>query len=175
MSVTIRQLATLIQGQVYGDEERIIVAARPLSEAKAGDVTFIENDKHLRHLLGCKASAIVLPSALIPQLPCGPSMQDAPALIAVEDPLAAFVVLMRHFRGPEYVQTPGIDSRADINPEATLGDGVSVSPFVSIGAGTVIGARCQLNTGVVIGRNCQIGDDVILYPNVVLYDDTVPW
>jgi len=173
MSVTIRQLAALVHGQVHGDEDRVIAAARPLTEAMPGDVTFIENDKHLRYLLNCKATAVVLPTALMPQLPCGPSTLDAPALIEVQDPLAAFVVLMRHFRGPEYVPPTGIDPRADVHPEAKLGPDVSVFPFVSIGAGTVIGARCQLHAGVVIVRNCKVGDDVILYPHVVLYDETI--
>ena len=91
MPNTIRQLAALVQGQVHGDGDRLIAAARPLTEAGAGDVTFIENDKHLRFLLGCKASAIVLPTNLLPQLPCGPSEADAPTLIEVRDPLAAFI------------------------------------------------------------------------------------
>ena len=50
MSVTVRQLAALVQGQVHGDAERVITAARPVTEAVAGDVTFIEDEKHLRFL-----------------------------------------------------------------------------------------------------------------------------
>jgi UDP-3-O-[3-hydroxymyristoyl] glucosamine N-acyltransferase len=173
MSVTIRQLAALVQGQVHGDSERVITAAQPITEAAAGDVTFIENDKHLHFLIGCKASAVVLPAALLSQLPSGPATADAPTLVEVADPLGAFIVLMRHFRGPEQTQPRGIDPRAHVHPDARLGADVSVSPFVSIGAGTLIGARCCLHPNVVIGRNCTLGDDVILYPNVVLYDNTV--
>ncbi len=172
MSVTIRQLAALVQGKVHGDAERLIAAARPLTEAKEGDVTFVEDDKHLRFLHGCKASAVVLPTTLLSQLPANPSNADVPSLIEVHDPLAAFVVLMQHFRGPEQKSAAGIDPRADVHPDAKLGPDVSVSPFASIGAGSVIGARCRIHASVVIGRNCTLGDDVILHPHVVLYDDT---
>jgi UDP-3-O-[3-hydroxymyristoyl] glucosamine N-acyltransferase len=173
MSVTIRQLAALVQGQVHGDSERVIVAARPLTEAGAGDVTFIESEKHAHFLHNCKASAIVLPPSLVVRRPEGPLPADAPTFIEVKDPLAAFIILMRHFRGPEQVPATGIDPRAEVHPTAQLGPRVSVSPFACIGAGSVIGARCRIHAGAVIGRNCKLGDDVILHPHAVLYDDTV--
>jgi UDP-3-O-[3-hydroxymyristoyl] glucosamine N-acyltransferase len=172
MSITVRQLAALVGGQVHGDADRVIVAARPLTEAAAGDVTFIADDKHARFLPGCKASAVVLPAALVPQ-PSAGSPPDSPAFIAVADPLAAFVTLIRHFRGPDHTQATGVDPRADVHPGATLGPDVRVAPFASVGAGAVLGARCRVHAGAVVGRNCKLGDDVVLYPHAVLYDDTV--
>ena len=50
MSVTVRQLAEMIQGQVHGDGETVIAAARTLAEAQSGDITFVENAKHLPEL-----------------------------------------------------------------------------------------------------------------------------
>jgi UDP-3-O-[3-hydroxymyristoyl] glucosamine N-acyltransferase len=173
MAVTVRQLAALVGGQVYGDAARVIAAARPLTEAAAGDVTFIESVKHARFLPACQASAIVLPAALVPHAAGGPLPPGSPAFIAVADPLAAFVTLIRHFRGPDQTQAAGIDPRADVHPDATLGADICVAPFASIGAGAVIGARCRIHAGAVVGRNCKLGDDVTLHPHVVLYDDTV--
>jgi len=171
MSVTVRQLAALVGGQAYGDADRVIAAARPLSEAAAGDVTFIDSDKHAHFLPACRASAVVLPAALVPH--AGALPPGSPALIAVADPLAAFVTLTRHFRGPDQVEACGVDPRAAVHPTATLGPDVSVAPFASVGAGAVIGARCRLHAGAVVGRNCKLGDDVVLHPHAVLYDDTV--
>jgi UDP-3-O-[3-hydroxymyristoyl] glucosamine N-acyltransferase len=173
MSITVRQLAALVGGQVHGDADRVIAAARPLTEAEPGDVTFVENDKHAHFLNGCKASAVVLPGALLPRQADGSLPANGPAFIEVADPLNAFIVLIRHFRGPEQAPPSGVDPRADVHPDAVLGPGVSVLPFACIGAGTVIGARCRIGAGTVIGRNCKLGDDVVLHPHVVLYDDTV--
>src|SRR5947209_18828599 len=121
MSLTVRQLAALVGGEVHGDADRVIAAARPLTEAAAGDVTFIENDKHARFLHGCKASAVIMPASLVPQAAVGPPRPDSPALVAVADPLAAFVALIRHIRGPEQEQATGVDPRADVHPDATPG------------------------------------------------------
>jgi UDP-3-O-[3-hydroxymyristoyl] glucosamine N-acyltransferase len=94
-------------------------------------------------------------------------------LIAVADPLAAFVVVFQHFQGKTATQATGIDSRAVIHPSAVIGEGASIGPFVSVGANAVIGKRCRLRNGVTIGENCRVGDDAHLYPNVVLYADTI--
>ena len=61
MKVTVRQLAELVQGQVVGDSDVPITAARSLSEAQPGDITFVENDNHARELHACRASAVVAP------------------------------------------------------------------------------------------------------------------
>src|SRR6516165_9813954 len=59
MSVSVRQLADLVGGHVLGDPESLIHHARSLQEAQPGDITFVENDKHLPLLTNCKASAAV--------------------------------------------------------------------------------------------------------------------
>src|SRR4051812_13675032 len=60
VSVTVRELAELVHGKVLGDGERLIDAARPLSEVQAGDITFLESDKHAPQLAGSVASAAVV-------------------------------------------------------------------------------------------------------------------
>jgi UDP-3-O-[3-hydroxymyristoyl] glucosamine N-acyltransferase len=164
VKVTVRQLAELVQGQVVGDSDVPITAARSLSEAQPGDITFVENDNHARELHACRASAVVAPP--------GVNVNGLPRIQAA-DPLAAFVTIARHLHGRGESPAHGIDPKAQVHPTVSLGPDVSVLPFAVIGEGTVIGARCRLYSGVVVGRYCRLGDDVTLYPNAVLYDGTV--
>ena len=164
MTRTVRQLAELVRGQVHGDGELPITAARPLSEARSGDVTFLEHDKHLPDLDACPASAAVV----------GLNVPAAgKTLIRVADPLAAFAAIVKHLHGLPDLPPHGIDPLASVHPTAVVGPDPSVHPFAVVGAGCVIGARCRLHPGAVLGRNCRLGDDVTLYPNAVLYDGTV--
>lgn len=164
MSATVQQLADLVNGRVVGDGSLVIQAARPLGEDTAGDVTFIEQTKHLPLAASSRAAAVVVP-------------RDATVagrtVIQVADPLGAFITLVRHLHGRPAAAPIGIDARAVVHPTARLGPNCDVQPFAVIGEGTVIGARCQIHAGVVIGRFCRIGDDTILYPNAVLYDETI--
>jgi UDP-3-O-[3-hydroxymyristoyl] glucosamine N-acyltransferase len=163
VKVTIQQLADLVQGEVQGDGRLLISAARPLGEAKAGDITFVDSDKHLSQLHESPAAAAVVPAAL---------PLNGKILIRVSDPLAAFVAIVRHLHGRPELPPCGIDPRACVHPSAVIGSEPSVHPFAVIGAGSVLGDRCRIHSGVVIGRDCRLGHDVTVYPNAVLYDGT---
>ncbi|MBI3408090.1 MAG: UDP-3-O-(3-hydroxymyristoyl)glucosamine N-acyltransferase [Planctomycetes bacterium] len=164
MRINIRQLAELVEGKVVGDAELIVETARPLAEAKPGDITFIENEKHLAQLHACPAAAAVVPHAL---------SDPRKTMIQTSDPLAAFATIVRHLHGRPEQLPHGIDPRAVVHPNAQIGAEVSILPFASIGEGAVVGPRCRIHCGVAIGRDCKLGADVVLYPNVVLYDGTI--
>jgi UDP-3-O-[3-hydroxymyristoyl] glucosamine N-acyltransferase len=164
VGVTVRQLAELVHGQVLGDGDVLIHAARPLGDAQSGDITFLEQQKHAHLLHDCRASAVVVP----PAVPA-----NGLPLIQVTDPLTAFVAIVRHLQGRPEPPPHGIDPRAAVHPTARIGADASVFPFACIGEGAVVGARCRIHSGAVVGRHCRLGDDVTLYANAVLYDDTV--
>jgi UDP-3-O-[3-hydroxymyristoyl] glucosamine N-acyltransferase len=164
VATTIRQLAELVGGEVYGDDDLVIQAARTLGEAGPGDITFAESERHAAQLHACRASAAVVPPAFT---------GNGLTVIRVGDPLTAFVAIVRHFHGRPEPPPCGIHPQAWVHPTVQIGPDPSIFPFVAIGEGTVIGARCRIHSGAVIGRHCRIGDDVVLYPNAVIYDDSV--
>jgi UDP-3-O-[3-hydroxymyristoyl] glucosamine N-acyltransferase len=164
VNVKLRELAELVNGNLVGDGDLQISAARPLNEAKGGEITFIENDKHAHLLPTSEASAAVVP----PTFPL-----DGLSYIQVADPLGAFVQIARRLHGRTEPAVHGIDSRACVDPTATIGAEASIHPFASVAEGAVIGARCRIYNGAVVGRFCRLGDDVTLYPNAVLYDGTI--
>jgi UDP-3-O-[3-hydroxymyristoyl] glucosamine N-acyltransferase len=164
VSVTVGQLAELVQGTLIGDPHTLITGARAFDEARAGDITFIQDEKHARALASCRASAVVAPVSL-----------DANGRVAIQvsDPLAAFVTIVRHLHGEPEPPPHGVDRLACVHPTACIGPDVSIFAFAVIGKETVLGARCRIHSGAVIGRNCKLGDDVVVYPNAVLYDGTI--
>jgi UDP-3-O-[3-hydroxymyristoyl] glucosamine N-acyltransferase len=170
---TVIQLAELVQGRVHGDD-REIAAACPMNEASPDDITFIENDRNLRHLKKCRARVALVPPALAARRHELINSEGI-LLTAVEviDPLAAFVILVQHLRGKPVESPPTIDPRAVVHPSVHLGAEATLHPFAFVGEGSVIGARCRLYSGAIVGRNCRLGDDVVLHPHAVLYDGTV--
>jgi UDP-3-O-[3-hydroxymyristoyl] glucosamine N-acyltransferase len=175
--ITVQQLATLVNGQVHGQPDLLVGAARPLTEAGPDDVTFVETDRNARSLNTCRARVVVVPASLTltPELSAERNCAGAEplTLIQVEDPLAAFIVIAKHLHGLPELPVHGIDPRAVVHPSAVVGPDASIFPFAVVGEGSVLGARCTLHPGAVVGRNCRLGDDVVLHPHVVLYDGTV--
>jgi UDP-3-O-[3-hydroxymyristoyl] glucosamine N-acyltransferase len=164
VGVTVQKLAELVEGQVVGDGSAIITAARSLGDAQPGDITFVENDKHERELHACQATAVVAPPGIA---------GNGQALIRVDDPLGAFIVIVRHLHGRPELPPHGIDLRSCVHRTAIVGPDASVLPLAVIGEKSIVGARCRIHSGAVVGRFCRLGDDVTLFPNAVLYDGTV--
>jgi UDP-3-O-[3-hydroxymyristoyl] glucosamine N-acyltransferase len=167
MSASVRQLAELVHGTIHGDGDTLIHDAKTLEEAQPGDITFVENDKHLKGLTTCRGSAAVVPAAV---------SSASAVLIQVADPLSAFITIVRHLRGQSdsaSLPPSGIDPRSAIHPTARIGPEASVFPFACVGEGSIVGARCRIYPGVVVGKFCRLGDDVTLYPHAVLYERTV--
>jgi UDP-3-O-[3-hydroxymyristoyl] glucosamine N-acyltransferase len=164
VSVTVRQLAELVDGKVLGDGDILIKTARSVGQAQPGEITFIETEKNLGSLHDSRASAAVVP----PQV-----QANGKTLIQVKDPLASFVIIVRHLQGWTEAPVQGIDARASIHASARIGADASIFPLAVVGAGTTVGARCRIHSGVVVGSNCKLGDDVVLHPNCVLYDGVI--
>ena len=159
MSTTVQHLATLVQGQVQGDSAQVIRAARPLQEAGPDEITFVENDHHLKRLKDCKASAVVVPLVLQARaLPILTAITPSPVAILVKDSLGAFIAIAQQLHGELQREPSGIDPRAEVHPTAQVGPDASIQAFAVVGEGTLLGARCRIYPGVVIGRNCRIGD-----------------
>ncbi|QEL19999.1 UDP-3-O-(3-hydroxymyristoyl)glucosamine N-acyltransferase [Limnoglobus roseus] len=164
MSLTVRQMAALVAGEVVGNGDAEIVDARPLTDAKPGHITFVEDDRYLDAWHHSPASAALV----LPHVPV-----NGRPLIKVLDPLMAFVSIVKHLRGNSPAATSSIHPSAQIHPTAVIGTDAEIGPFVVVEAGCVIGARATLLAGATIGKNCRLGDDVTLHPHAVLYDTTV--
>jgi UDP-3-O-[3-hydroxymyristoyl] glucosamine N-acyltransferase len=164
MVATLEQLARLVRGRVVGDPEVSIQAARPVTEAGPGDITFVDDERYVRLLRGSPASAAIV----------GPHFRveregDLPR-IEVDDPRAAFIAVRSHLRGELTERWIGIHERAFVAPSARLAPDVAIYPLAYVGEEVEIGQGCTIHPGVVIGARCKLGRDVTLHPNVVLYD-----
>lgn len=163
MAATVRQIADWISGEVVGDAELRIEEARPLNEARPGDLTYL--DKKLRHVpTDCPAAAFVV-------------SHDFPlngkTVIRTTDPLMGFAEAMRRLRRVDERPPPGIHPLAVVHPSAQVADDAFVDAFVVIGEGCVIGPRARLDSGVRLGREVILGEDVTLFANTVINDRCV--
>src|SRR5262249_17522664 len=162
VTVTVRQLAEWVRGEVLGDADLPISSARTLADADPGDITCVEDDRQLGTWRASKASAAVVPTTV--------PLNDRPRIRAA-DPRTAFARIVERLRGHPLADTHTIDQTAHVHQSARLGPGVSVGPFVVIGEGTEIGANTTLHAGATVGRYCTVGADATIHPGAVLYDD----
>jgi UDP-3-O-[3-hydroxymyristoyl] glucosamine N-acyltransferase len=151
-----------------GSGEGAITGPAKIETARQGQVSFVSNEKYLRHLETTEASLVVVHLSLDVS-----AFSERISFIKVSDPYTAFVFLLKRFSAPREIARSGIAASAVIGSGVTLGEGVSIGEYV------VIGDCCVIGDGVVIGahsallRNVTIGSGSVLFPSVICYDGTL--
>jgi len=161
---TIQEISELVDGEVVGDGSQLINAARPLIEARAGDITFVEDERYLPRFDACGATAAIV-SMTMPA--------NGKPMIRVREPRAAFTAVYLRLHGRPNVAFSGIHPTAWVDPTATVAPDAAIGPHASIGAGCIVGARSRLHAGASLGDGCTLGEDVVLFAHVSVYEGCV--
>jgi UDP-3-O-[3-hydroxymyristoyl] glucosamine N-acyltransferase len=164
MPTRLAELANLVQGNVVGDGQVLVRGAAPLTTARSGEITFIDQPDKLRLVSGCQAAAVVVPGNLVPA--------SHPA-IQVTDIHAAFATIVTHFRPRRQSRRVGVSPRAVVSPSAVIAGDVEIHPGATIGDDVEIGAGSTIHSGARVMAGCRIGLGVTIFPNAVLYEDTI--
>ena len=159
MPFTAAEIATALQGDVAGDPAVVLHGFAPATTARAGDLTFAENEDYFVRATQGAASAILV---------AGNFPASGKTLIRVANARVAFAkVLPLFFPGPIFA--PGVHPSAVIAPTAHIDPTAHVGPFCVVGEGARLGPRVVLESHDHVGAECQLGEDTRLFPNVVLY------
>jgi UDP-3-O-[3-hydroxymyristoyl] glucosamine N-acyltransferase len=167
MPVKLGELADRVGGQLVGDPELLIEGARPLGDARQGDITLLDQRREEcpgRPPPPIWASAVVAPRGFPPQ--------GVPAIL-VDDTHAAFARIIGVFRPPRVAGRRGVSPLAIVSPTARLADDVEIHPLATIGDDVEIGCGATIHSGVHVMSGSKVGPGTTVFPNVVLYENTV--
>jgi UDP-3-O-[3-hydroxymyristoyl] glucosamine N-acyltransferase len=159
MPRTAADIATHLGGEVVGDAAISIQGFAPADSARAGDLTFAENEAYFRKAEQSAASAILV---------SGNFTSTTKTLIRVANARVAFAKVL-----PLFFPEPAFP--AGIHPSAQVAASAIIDPSAHIGAFCVVGERVKIGPRVVleganhVGADCVLGDDTRLFPRVVLY------
>ena len=138
--------------------------ARPLDQATAAHVSFLDNRKYVPQLRATQARACFVTPELAAQAPAGT------AALVTREPYRAFAKTLAAFypeagrpRTAEMGGEPGpIHSTARIEDGATIEPGAIVGREARIGRGTVVASGAVIGYRVTVGRNGYVGPNVVL-------------
>lgn len=181
MKISIKEIASLAGGKLFGDQSIEINNVAKIEEAKAGDLTFLYLPAYEKFFADTKASAILVKSGF------NKTRNDI-TYIECDFPDKAFFNIVRKFFSPK-INLLGIDSTASINPSVKIGKNVAIGKNVVISADciigdntillhnttimdkVIIGNNCVIHSNVSIRENCIIGNNVIIHNNSVIGSD----
>jgi UDP-3-O-[3-hydroxymyristoyl] glucosamine N-acyltransferase len=154
--VSVREIAGWIGAEIIGDQDLDATGINEIHMVDKGDITFVDHEKYYGKVLKSRASVIIINRREEP--PRGK------ALLLVEDPFSAYVLLVKRFR-------PFVPAAAMVSETAIIGEGTVIQPGVFIGNHVAIGRDCLIHAHVTINDHTVIGDNVIINPNTVIGGD----
>jgi UDP-3-O-[3-hydroxymyristoyl] glucosamine N-acyltransferase len=162
-SLTLSQVASLVDGELLSGADPIITGVAGLREAGPGDLSFLANRRYGALLGSTQATAVLLGKNDAAHLPA----------VRVDNPALAFMKVVRHFSEAVRLTFPRtVHPTAVLDDSVTLGRDVSIGAHVVIEGGVAIGDRTTILPGTVILRHSRLGSDCLVYPNVVIREYT---
>lgn len=163
MSLSLAEIARLVDGELSGDADFVIHGAATLATAKPGEITLADHPKHATQLAHSQASAVIVPAIFQPT--------DRP-FITVSDVHAAFGKVVAYFHPRRQTHCSGISPAAHVSPTAKIAENVEVHPQAFIGDEVEIAEGCIIHSGARILDGCKLGANCTVFPNAVLYENT---
>jgi len=164
MKRKVGEIAAAVGARVVGDEQLEISRVASVANSRAGDLVFVEDEKHLQVALASPASAVLAKRV---------ANQEGitKALLIAANPRLAFA------RAAKLLQS-GIEHRPGIHATAVLHESVAIDKTVAIDARVIIdenvriGRQTWIGAGCVMGASVTVGQDCKIYPNVTIYPGT---
>lgn len=162
-SITVAELAKIVNGKATGILKRAIHSIAALENARQNQVSFLSNPKFESQLNTTQAGCVLLSESNV--------IDRDITCIKVKDPYLAFAKIAQYFDTTPLPAT-------DISERSCVHESVRLGSNVTIGHNAVISQNCIINDNVsigansTVGQNTTIGSDTIIYSNVTLYHDT---
>jgi len=168
MEFSAQQIASLINGEIEGDENAVVNNLSKIEEGKPKTLSFLGNEKYEHYIYDTDATIVIVAKTFKAVKP----LKESCTLIRVNDPRDSFAILLEYYNKTKSNKV-GIEQPSCISNSAKLGEGCYVGAFVYIGDYVTIGKNVKIFPNSVIGDNVQIGDNCLIYASVKIYTQTL--
>lgn len=166
MKITAAQIAEVLQGDVFGDENVSVSTLAKIEEGKPGSLTFLANPKYTSFIYETKSSIVIVNKTFVPEHPISST------LIKVDDAYKAFSKVLEYYNQVKLMKS-GIEQPSVISEGVSYGDDLYLGSFCYVGKNTTIGHNVKIYPNSFIGDNVIIGDNTILFAGSRVYSESI--
>lgn len=167
MQFILKDIASILNGTIEGDENVQIKSIGKIESAQEGDISFLANSKYENYIYSTDASAVIVATDFEPKRTVKTS------LIKVNDPYSSFTMLLEEYNRVMALTKSGKESPVFIDESAVVGEHHYIGAFAYIGKGVKIDEHVKIYPQVFIGDNVQIGKNTIIYPGAKIHQNTI--
>lgn len=166
------KLADIFQAKVIGDASLDVDYVEDITEAKSGDLSYIDNIHYQDWLFKTQASVICVSSNFEKEVTAIHHKNSKINFLLHPNPRYLFAKICQAlYPISSFHGEIGIHPSVAIDPTAVIHPNVIIAPNCVIGKNVTIDEGSIIKANTVVGNRVKIGQSCILYPNVTIYDD----
>ena len=166
MQYTAREISTVLNGTIEGNENAIVTKLSKIEEADSNSLVFISNSKYESFANSVTAGALLVNKTLQVSNP------NIGAVIRVEDPYSSLGKLLAIVNNSEEKKN-GLETQTYIGKNTIYGNNFYLGAFSYLGDNVSIGNNVKIYPNCFVGDNVTIGENTTLYAGVKVYKDCV--
>lgn len=166
MKFTAAQIASILEGEVFGNPETEVYKLAKIEEGTEGSLTFLANPKYANYIYTTKASITIVNNTFEPE------QEITTTLIKVEDAYKSFSKLLEYYNQVKLMKS-GIEQPSVISEGVNYGEGLYLGSFCYLGKNVSIGKNVKIYPNSFVGDNVTIGDNTILFAGSRVYSETI--
>ena len=163
MKLTLAEIANLVDGEVVGNAEKVIIGVSEIQNGSPETITFLSNPAYKKYLSKTRAGAIFVDDIAL--------LKDKNGIL-VSNPQLAMSKILASF-SHKIKSSPVIDNKAIISDSAIIGKDVIIRAGAIIGNGVSIGDGTEIGNNTVIDDNTTLGSNCIIRSNVSIYEQII--
>jgi UDP-3-O-[3-hydroxymyristoyl] glucosamine N-acyltransferase len=164
MKIGIREIASLIDGNISGDDTLEISNVAKIEDAKPGELTFLYLSSYEKYFSTTKASVIIVKNGY------SKTRSDV-TYIETEFPEKAFFKIVEKYFPPQFPLV-GIDSSAFIHSTAKIASNAAIGKNVVVSAGCNIQENAKIFHNTTLAENVSIGCNCLIHSNVSIREES---
>ena len=160
-------LASLVGGTLEGCGTTEITGVQMLEDARPGDLTFVGDAQYAKRWGDSKATVALVNR----ELDLGDWDRTTRAVVRVDDADHAMIAVLERLEDMDRdsgSDDTGVSPSAIVDPDASVGEGVSIGPNAVVEAGCSIGSRARIGANVILESGVHIDEDAVLHAQVVV-------
>ena len=163
MEFSAGMIASLLAGEVVGDDNASIYTISSIEGGKKGGLAYLSNPKFEQYLYTTKCSVVLVERSFEPK-------EKVEATLVKVDNVNACVLRLLEMYNAMKPKKVGISKLASISEKATIGKDCYIGDFTVIEAGAVIGDGAKIYPQCYVGDNVKVGANTTLNPGVKIYE-----
>jgi UDP-3-O-[3-hydroxymyristoyl] glucosamine N-acyltransferase len=171
MTLTLKEIAELVEGSIEGDSSVVIEGIGTLDSANSSQISYAVNAKYKDSLKNSNAGAFIINKSL--KHFCHKN------IVLVENVYLAYSILSHKFKLTQNIENFQYGQQLNY-PDSKIATTSLIGKNVKIGKGSIIGVNCVIEDNVRIGSNtkiepnvsiqrgCLIGSNCVISPGAVI-------